>query len=932
MNSSFLLLIDGSSLLSTQFFGNLPREILFAKTPEEKEQYFHKIMMTRKGVYTNAVFGFLRTLFRILHDQKPEYLAVCWDLTRDTFRRELYPEYKATRGETMAPLRDQFDLCQSVLREIGVRQFMDLRYEADDFCGSIAKRFETEIPVAVYTKDHDYLQLVTDRTSLWLMNTTQEKTDELYRKYRMDPAAYSVPERAFPLTPELVEKEFGVIPEHINSLKGLQGDSSDNIKGVPGIGPQTAVRLIAHYGTVDALYREIGQPDKAKENELKRFWKEELGITRSPLNFLLKTSETELVGEKAARLSEKLATIVTDIDLGDLELRDLRYIPEKQRIDKVLQELEFYSMDAGMLFDSETDKKKAASYRMINGRKEAEDLISSLLREKAAGVYYEKGAGLALSFREGEACLLRESDSIPPEILKTFLVRLRDAGLSLYSFEGKNIVKLSEVITEDLGIAAYLLDPTVSSYPYDRIAKVYLDRDVRPRAALIGKMTASEALDSDTDSALAFLSGAAETAFLASETLLEALREKNMLKLYREIELPTMAALAHLEETGILVKREELKAYGEGLKKEIDRIEQEIYTLSGCVFNINSPKQLGEVLFEKMKLPSGKKSKSGYSTAADILEKLAPDHEIVQKILDYRTLAKLRSTYAEGLLGFISPDGRIRGNFNQTVTATGRISSANPNLQNIPVRLELGREIRKVFVPEEGCVFIDADYSQIELRVLAHLSGDRNLIEAYRNARDIHALTASQVFHVPLNEVTPLMRRNAKAVNFGIVYGISAFALSEDLSISRKEAENYMRRYFETYPGVEKYLKEQVERAKKQGYVVTMFGRIRPIPELESANFSQRTFGERVAMNSPIQGTAADIMKIAVIRVEKRLKEEGLKSRIVLQVHDEILIEAPEAEADLAEALLTEEMGNAAELSVKLEVEAKRGYSWYETK
>ena len=405
-----------------------------------------------------------------------------------------------------------------------------------------------------------------------------------------------------------------------------------------------------------------------------------------------------------------------------------------------------------------------------------------------------------------------------------------------------------------------------------------------------------------------------------------------MEKLFFQMEMPLIYSLFHMEQAGVRVDRQQLEEYGKMLQVKIDKLEQEIYDLAGAPFNINSPKQLGEILFERMGLPHGKKTKSGYSTAADVLEKLAPDYPIVQRILDYRQLTKLNSTYAQGLAGFIQEDGRIHGKFNQTITATGRISSTEPNLQNIPVRMELGRAIRKVFVPREGYVFVDADYSQIELRILAHMSGDERLIGAYQNAQDIHAITASEVFHTPLDQVTPLQRRNAKAVNFGIVYGISAFGLSEDLSISRKEALEYINKYFDTYPGVKTFLDEQVRLGKEQGYVTTMFGRRRPIPELRSANFMQRSFGERVAMNSPIQGTAADIMKLAMIAVDRELRDRGMDSRIVLQVHDELLVEAKESEAAQVTELLTELMKNAAHLDVCLEVEAHMGETWLDAK
>ena len=424
----------------------------------------------------------------------------------------------------------------------------------------------------------------------------------------------------------------------------------------------------------------------------------------------------------------------------------------------------------------------------------------------------------------------------------------------------------------------------------------------------------------------------AYTACMAAEPLKKALHETGMEALYHDIELPLIYALYHMEEEGIEVRREELRAYGEKLKGKIEILEKEIWQETGCEFNINSPKQLGEVLFETMKIKGGKKTKTGYSTAADVLEKLAPDYPVVKKNLDYRQYTKLKSTYADGLDAFIGSDNRIHSRFNQTITATGRISSTEPNLQNIPIRMELGREIRKVFVPRDGFVFLDADYSQIELRVLAHLSGDERLIEAYRSAQDIHAITASQVFHIPLSEVTPLQRRNAKAVNFGIVYGISAFGLSEDLSITRKEALEYINQYFKTYPQVKEFLDGLVETAKAEGYVTTMFGRRRPVPELKSSNFMQRSFGERVAMNSPIQGTAADIIKIAMIRVDRRLRDEGLKSRLILQVHDELLIETSMEEEEQVKTILSEEMKHAAALKVELEIDMHDGKNWFEAK
>ena len=485
----------------------------------------------------------------------------------------------------------------------------------------------------------------------------------------------------------------------------------------------------------------------------------------------------------------------------------------------------------------------------------------------------------------------------------------------------------------DTGIGVYLLNPLKSSYSYDDVAREYLDGSIFPsREDLLGKTSFRKAWEESREGLFRYACYVAYTVCASRELIEEKLKETDMWKVYQDIELPLVFTLHSMEQWGICVRGEELKLYGEKLSVRISELEESVYQQAGEKFNINSPKQLGVILFEKMELPGGRKTKTGYSTAADILEKLAPEHPIVKDILEYRQLAKLKSTYADGLGAVIAEDGRIHSTFNQTITATGRISSTEPNLQNIPVRMELGRLIRKVFVPEEGYVFLDADYSQIELRVLAHMSGDEMLIRAYREAQDIHRLTASQVFHVPFDEVTDLQRRNAKAVNFGIVYGISSFGLSQDLSITKKEAADYINKYFETYPKIKGFLDGQIEMAKEKGYVVTMFGRRRPVPELKSSNFMQRAFGERVAMNSPIQGTAADIIKIAMNRVYKRLTEEGLKSRLVLQVHDELLIETKVEEIEEVSRILEEEMKGAAALSVELDVDMHQGNNWYEAK
>ena len=940
----YLLLIDGSSLLSTQFFGNLPREILFAKTQEEKEAWYYKIMMTSKGVYTNGIFGFLRYLFKILKEQKPAYLAVAWDLTRDTFRRELYADYKGNRSETIEPLKEQFALCQEVLANMGVCQLMDTRFEADDFCGSMAKKFESQLPVKILTKDNDYLQLVTDQTTLWLMHSTADKTQEIFDKYHIKKEDLDIPDRVFPFTPELVKAEFGIEPRHVNSLKGLMGDKSDNITGVPGVGSSTAIKLIQEYGTVSKLYEAIDHLDKAGEKAIKEYWKTKLNVNRSPLNFLLKESDTELVGKKAAFLSEQLATIKTDIPI-DEPLEHFRTHIDKVAAQKELDRLEFHSIHLDFDEEEESSVFEELVITCVEDMNESFEVIRELKKEKTLGLSF----GGTRSFLAGMAVAAGKKayyfpvlNFITEDLLIGFANELAASSEKLYVPDAKLFLHYTtDYMAEgadasaypslrDVSIGAYLLDPLTGSYPIEKIAGKYASKELPSYQDLFGKTSVEVAsMQPEYD---AYVARQAAAALFSGPVIEKQLAEEGMRDLYEKIEMPVVFDLCRMEQTGIAVMKEALKKYGDDLTGEITALQKEICALAGKKFNILSPKQLGEVLFEDLKLPGAKKTKSGYSTSADVLEKLASEYPIVEKVLSYRQLTKLKSTYAEGLAACIAPDGRIHGTFNQTITATGRISSTEPNLQNIPVRMELGRAIRKVFVPKEGCVFVDADYSQIELRVLAHMSGDEGLIEAYRSAQDIHALTASQVFHVPLDQVTPQLRRNAKAVNFGIVYGISAFGLSEDLSISRKEAMEYIEHYFKAYPGIKAFLDRMVDEGRTNEYVTTMFGRRRPIPELKSSNFMQRQFGERIAMNSPIQGTAADIMKIAMTRVNKRLKKEQLKSRIVLQVHDELLVEVPKEECETIKVLLREEMQSAAELRVPLEVSVSEGLSWYETK
>lgn len=990
----YLLVIDGSSLLTTQFFGNLPREIVFAKTMEEKAVFFPRIMQTSKGVYTNAVYGFMRVLLKILKEQNPTYLAVAWDLSRNTFRREIYPDYKGNRGETMLPLKNQFALCQQLLEKMKVKQFMDERYEADDFTGTLVTKFEGEVPVRIMTKDRDYLQLVSDRTELWMIHPTARKTEELYEKYNMRQKDCRVPDRTFPFTPELVEKEFGVKPESINSLKGLEGDPSDNIKGVPGVGEMTAAALIHEYGCVERLYEVLNSLDEKGQKALVQEWKTRLGIKRSPLGPLLKKSDTELVGERAAMLSKTLATIKRDIPL-DITLEQLRLAIDKEAALKEFAALEFRSLkfeepeeegdfvpteenpfDSGNPFGNKDASAEALNdfSKMMNPpvseSKEPEDVQIPAAPKKETKekkkmdippyseptqfIHTDSLPEELLSknkiaftiFADGEQLLLvalqADSEKIyfsapTRDDFTSYLDRAVKSGVRPVTIGLKEQMDVfdAEQIREialrgkllDVELAAYLKNPLSGAYTYFDLAKEYYGISLTPGKELFKKITPKEAMFFQQPTVEKYLLFGCNMAFLLADGLLSFLEAKES-SLYFEIELPLIFTLYAMQKRGILVAREELRDYAAQLGARICVLEDEIYADAGEKFNINSPRQLGVILFEKLKLAGGKKTKTGYSTAADVLERLIGAHPIIERLLEYRQLTKLKSTYADGLAPYIAEDGRIHSTFRQTITATGRISSTDPNLQNIPIRMEVGRQLRKVFIPKEGFVFLDADYSQIELRVLAHMSGDAQLIAAYNTAQDIHRITASQVFHTPFEEVTKEQRSRAKAVNFGIVYGISSFGLGQGLNISRQEAEEYIEKYFETYPRVREFMDGLVAEARESGESCTLFGRIRPLLDISSSNHTKRAEQERVAMNSPIQGTAADIMKIAMLRVDRRLIEEGLKSRLLLQIHDELLVETAVEEVEKVKEILVGEMSQAAKLLVPLEVEAKEGKNW----
>ena len=879
--SEKILLIDGHSILNRAFYG-LPD------------------LTNSEGKHTGAVYGFLNILFRTIEEEKPQYLTVAFDLKAPTFRHKIYEAYKGTRKPMPEELREQVPLIKEMLSAMGVNIVTREGYEADDILGTLARRSEEKgMEVTILSGDRDLLQLATEKVLIRLPKTVRGKTTiEDYH------------------TQQVIEK-YQVTPPQIIELKALMGDSSDNIPGIPGVGEKTATKIIAEYGTIENAHEHLEElkPNRARESMREHYDMAQLSKTLATINT---DSPIEFSYDEAVlgNLYTKQAFLLC----RQLEFKNLlsRFDGDAAQEDEL--ELEFFTCED--LTGCEALFEKAA---------EKKELGISLIAE-GDRVF---GAGLALD--QEEIYYIPVEGLVTESYLCSRLEQLFQGDRVICATDVKALLKhldFDEKTTVfDAGVAAYLLNPLKSVYTYDDMAKEYLTGQMLPtREELLGKDSFAKAWENESEGLTSLACYQAYTAFASRMPMSEALEEAGMWKVYTEIELPLIFTLDSMEKWGICVRGEELKSYGEKLNVRITELEKLIWQQAGEEFNINSPKQLGVILFEKMGIKGGKKTKTGYSTAADILDKLAPDHAIVKDILEYRQLTKLKSTYADGLFQVIAKDGRIHSTFNQTITATGRISSTEPNLQNIPVRMELGRLIRKVFVPEEGYVFLDADYSQIELRVLAHMSGDEKLIQAYTEAQDIHRLTASEVFHVPFDQVTDLQRRNAKAVNFGIVYGISSFGLSQDLSITRKEASEYIEKYFESYPRIKGFLDGLVEEGKEKGYVTTMFGRRRPIPELKSSNFMQRSFGERVAMNSPIQGTAADIIKIAMIRVYRRLKEENLKSRLVLQVHDELLIETYKEEIEEVSAILREEMKGAAKLAVELDVDMHQGNNWYEAK
>jgi DNA polymerase-1 len=882
-----LMVIDGNSIVNRSFYGVRP-------------------LTTRDGTPTNAVYGFVTTLLRLTEEEAPDALCVTFDRREPTFRHLAYDGYKAQRKGMPEELAVQMPILKEVLDAMDIPRYELAGYEADDLIGTISRKCEAAgWECVAVTGDKDSLQLVTDRTRVKLVSTRMGQTTTK------------------DMTPEAFRAEYGFAPIHIIDLKALMGDTSDNIPGIKGVGEKTAMALVQRYETVDALYQAL--PDiEAKPGVIKKL--------------------TE--GEESARMSYDLATIVTSAPL-DFDPAANLCRPWKPELRQVFLRLEFNKLlgklDLATPASAPAEQPEKAEETECTTHVEKVETWEQAQRVLEAFRQADHAALLALP---DLSAIVAQCETGPDTSLAVefyahqyqgdwdqLLTALFSADIKKVSHEVKDLTRTllenglpAEGFVFDTALAGYLLDATAGNYGIDRLFASWFQEE----------LSAPLFREPDAFTALAD-AGQVDASFLSWVSAVDALYDKMSAKLeetgvgelYFDIELPLCRVLAEMELMGFRVDAGALQAFGRELSGAIAALEEKIYTYAGK-FNINSPKQLGEVLFDRLGLPHGKRTKTGWSTNAEVLEKL--EHPIVRDVLEYRQYTKLRSTYVDGLLKVIGPDGRVRTSFQMTVTATGRLSSTEPNLQNIPTRTELGSELRRMFVPAPGCVLVDADYSQIELRLLAHISGDGAMQEAFRSGEDFHAVTASHVFGVPLDQVTGAMRRAAKAVNFGIVYGISAFSLSQDLGVSAAEARAYMDAYFARFPGVKKYMEDVVARSRETGYVETLFHRRRALPEIKASKFATRSFGERVALNMPIQGTAADIIKLAMVKVFRRLRGEGLKARLIMQVHDELIVECPESEMERVKSLLAEEMEGAFPLAVPLTAEAHSGGNWLEAK
>lgn len=882
------MLIDGNSIIHRAFHAVPP-------------------LTNSDGKYTSAVYGFLNILFKLLEEEKPDYLAVAFDLHAPTFRHIKYEQYKGTRKETPVELREQISLLKQVLATMHIKIFEKEGFEADDILGTLSKQSEENgYSTIVVSGDRDLLQLASDTLKIKIPKTSRGKT-EIKEYYAQD-----------------VLNEYGVTPEEFIDVKALMGDKSDNIPGVPSIGDKTATKIIQQYKTIEEAIKNAAS------------------IKPERISKILAEHQEQAV------LSKFLATIVRDVPLEwnveELKIDSL-FTKESYELFQYLEFKSFFAKFKDMDKKMQEDKEDE-SYRKITTKFDCLEFIASIKKEMPTAYVIlgkEEIEGISFYNEQIGGVWLEISQSLTKEKImqmtkdffenKEFLKIAHDAKKDIRLLRKYNI-KINEILF-DTALAAYILNSTKEKYEYNDIASEFLNEMIPSEEEFLGKGKNKITLAQlEEPKRTYFAVKQAEVFYQAMPIMQEKIERDGQHELYYTIELPLLYVLADMECYGIKINKKELEVYQNQLEEKITEITKEIYQLAGEEFNLNSPKQMGVVLFDNMKLEGGKKTKTGYSTAADVLESLKNEHPIIEKILYYRQLAKLKSTYADGMLNVMDQSTqKIYSTFHQTITATGRISSSEPNLQNIPIKLELGRQLRKVFIPtnEEYC-FLDADYSQIELRILAHISDDETLIEAFRNNQDIHSLTASQVFHVPFEEVTDRQRRNAKAVNFGIIYGMGAFSLSEDLGIGRKEAEEYIAAYFEKYPKIKIYMDKTISDAREKGYVSTMWNRRRLMPELNSGNYNQRAFGERVAMNMPIQGAAADIIKIAMIRVYQCLKERNLKSKLILQVHDELLIETYKEELQEVKKLLKYEMEQAVQLNVPLKVDVHEGNSWFEAK
>ena len=883
-----LMVIDGNSIVNRSFYGVRP-------------------LTTRDGLYTNAVYGFVTTLQRLLEEERPEALCVTFDRREPTFRHLEYEGYKAQRKGMPEELAQQMPVLKEVLDAMDIPRYELAGYEADDLIGTISRKCEAAgWQCVAVTGDKDSLQLITGQTKVKLVSTRMGQTTTK------------------DMTPESFREEYGFDPIHIIDLKALMGDSSDNIPGVKGVGEKTAMALVQRYETIDALYAAM--PDvEAKPAAIKKLAE----------------------GEESARMSYHLATIITNAPLDFDPAENLRR-PAKPELYNIFLRLEFNKLIEKMgLTAQEAPKAEKRSEEDGDWETHVERVTDEHQAEALLEVFRKAAYVTVLALPDLSAvvaeCDTGENSSTAGEFYfnhysgdwNKLLAALFSADIKKVSHDVKDLMRTllenglpAEGFIFDTALAGYLLDATAGHYDIARLFASWFKEEL-PKPLYL-EPDAFSMLGDTVQAEATFLSYMSAVAALY-EAMLPKLGETSVDWLYFNVELPLCRVLAEMENAGFRVDARALQSFGETLSAALETLEEQIYSYAGK-FNINSPKQLGEVLFEKLGMPAYKKTKTGYSTNAEVLDKLRGQHPIVGEVLEYRQYAKLKSTYADGLLKAMDPDGRVRTSFQMTVTATGRLSSTEPNLQNIPTRTELGSELRRMFTAEPGKLLVDADYSQIELRLLAHISGDQAMQEAFLSGEDFHTVTAAHVFGVPIDQVTASMRRAAKAVNFGIVYGISAFSLSQDLGVSVAEAKEYMDAYFARFPGVKAYMDGVVKKAREDGYVETMFHRRRALPEIKASNFNTRSFGERVALNMPIQGAAADIIKLAMVKVFERLKKERLQARLIMQVHDELIVECPEDEAERVKALLTEEMEKVYALAVPLTAEAHSGKNWLEAK